>query len=152
MKLTKYSKKMAAKSEAPDSLCCSICLEVLKKPVTLHCGHSYCMDCVNCYWDQKDPKGVCSCPQCRHTFSSRPVLNKNTVLVDLIEKMADSDKQSAAADPRDALSPGDVPCDSCSEIKRKAQMYCLMCLASFCETHLQPHLQLLGPMNKSQKS
>ncbi|XP_015237769.1 PREDICTED: E3 ubiquitin/ISG15 ligase TRIM25-like [Cyprinodon variegatus] len=130
---------MAAKSEAPDSLCCSICLEVLKKPVTLHCGHSYCMDCVNCYWDQKDPKGVCSCPQCRHTFSSRPVLNKNTVLVDLIEKMADSERAAPLGEKK--AGPSEVECDFCTAKKLKAVKTCLVCLASYCATHVQPHYQ-----------
>ncbi|XP_047205612.1 E3 ubiquitin/ISG15 ligase TRIM25-like [Girardinichthys multiradiatus] len=128
---------MAGKSEAPDSLCCSICLEVLKNPVTLHCGHSYCMDCVNNYWDLKDQKGVCSCPQCRHAFSSRPVLNKNTVLVDLIEKMADSERTTTLGEYE--AGPGEVECDFCTVKKLKAVKTCLVCLASYCATHIQPH-------------
>ncbi|KAM4733957.1 E3 ubiquitin/ISG15 ligase TRIM25-like [Anableps anableps] len=129
---------MAEKSEAPYSLCCSICLEVLKNPVTLPCGHSYCMDCVNNYWDLDDQKGVCSCPQCRHTFSSRPVLNKNRVLVDLIEKITESGQTTLG---EKETGPKEVECDFCTVKKLKAVKTCLVCLASYCATHVQPHYE-----------
>uniref|UniRef100_A0A4W5QLA0 FinTRIM family, member 11 n=1 Tax=Hucho hucho TaxID=62062 RepID=A0A4W5QLA0_9TELE len=73
-------------AEAMDSISCSICLEILKDPVTIPCGHNYCMDCIKCYWDQLL---VCNCPQCRQTFTPRPVLNKNTVMADLVETLTE---------------------------------------------------------------
>lgn len=130
-------KKMAAKPEAPDSLCCSICLDVLKKPVTLHCGHSYCMDCVNDFWDQGDHRGAYRCPQCRHTFTSRPVLNKNTVLADLMVKMTETGRNTPHGVA--AASSGGVDCDFCNKLK--AVKSCLVCLASYCATHVQPHYE-----------
>ncbi len=36
----------------------------------------------------------------------------------------------------------DVECDSCSDRKEKAIKTCLVCLASFCETHLRLHNEL----------
>ncbi|XP_035520633.1 tripartite motif-containing protein 16-like [Morone saxatilis] len=130
---------MAESCKEPHSLSCSICLDILKGPVTLHCGHSYCMACVNGYWDQEVCKGVYSCPQCRQLFSPRPVLNMNTVLADLAEKMSGA---GALAPPeKDEVGPGDVECDFCSVRKLKAVKSCLMCLASYCATHLQPHYE-----------
>ncbi|XP_078113707.1 E3 ubiquitin/ISG15 ligase TRIM25-like isoform X1 [Sander vitreus] len=134
-----------AASKEPDSLSCSICLDILQIPVTLHCGHSYCMKCVNGYWDQEDRCGVYSCPQCRHTYIPRPVLNKNTVLADLAGKMSpeeeeEQEKQQQPTPPvKDEVDPVDVECDVCTAKKLKAVKSCLVCLASFCATHLQPH-------------
>ncbi|MEQ2212841.1 hypothetical protein XENOCAPTIV_005755, partial [Xenoophorus captivus] len=46
-----------------DQFNCSICLDVLKHPVTIPCGHSYCSDCIQNYWDQDDFLGIFVCPQ-----------------------------------------------------------------------------------------
>ncbi|XP_044212390.1 E3 ubiquitin/ISG15 ligase TRIM25-like [Thunnus albacares] len=129
---------MAESYTEPDPLSCSICLDVLKNPVTLHCGHSYCIDCINGCWDLEDQGSVYRCPQCRHTFLSRPVLNKNTVLADLVEKLGGAEPTCPA---RDEVSPGDVECDVCTVRKLKAVKSCLVCLASYCTTHLQPHYE-----------
>ncbi|XP_062277615.1 E3 ubiquitin/ISG15 ligase TRIM25-like [Scomber scombrus] len=128
---------MAASCKEPDPLSCSICLDILKNPVTLHCGHSYCMDCINGCWDLENQGGVYSCPQCRHTFPSRPFLNKNTVLADLAGKLG----AQPSAPVRDEVGRGDVECDFCTVKKLKAVKSCLVCLASYCATHLQPHYE-----------
>ncbi|XP_057191097.1 tripartite motif-containing protein 10-like isoform X2 [Triplophysa rosa] len=70
-----------------DVLVCPICLGLLKDPVTINCGHIYCMSCITAYCDHDDQKRVYSCPMCRQTFSPRPVLGKNTILADGMEKL-----------------------------------------------------------------
>lgn len=132
-------KKMAESWKEAEPLSCSICLDILRSPVTLHCGHSYCKDCINGYWDQEDHRGVYSCPQCRHTFIPRPVLNKNTVLADLAGKM--SEAEAPTPPEKEVVGPGDVECDFCTVKKLKAVKSCLVCLASYCATHLQPHYE-----------
>ncbi|XP_040888987.1 tripartite motif-containing protein 16-like protein isoform X2 [Toxotes jaculatrix] len=65
--------------------CCRICSEVLRNPVTVPCGHNFCMQCIQKCWD-KDKKNNCSCrcPECGHIFQSTPHLIKNTTLAEMV--------------------------------------------------------------------
>ncbi|XP_028670658.1 tripartite motif-containing protein 16-like protein [Erpetoichthys calabaricus] len=96
---------------------CSLCLEVLKEPATLPCGHNYCLECINKHWDRLDIKGTCKCPQCEMEFHPRPQLYKNTTLSDLIENIKEHTVRRTP-----------------SKRKRKASM---TNMASNSESHLQ---------------
>ncbi|KAK9980007.1 hypothetical protein ABG768_013407 [Culter alburnus] len=122
-------------SVAQDQFSCSICLDLLKDPVTIPCGHSYCMSCITDCWDQKR---VYSCPQCRQTFTPRPVLGKNTMLAEVVEKLKKT-KLQAARPAQCYTESGDVECDICTGDKNKAIKSCLVCLYSYCQTHFERH-------------
>ncbi|XP_045068660.1 tripartite motif-containing protein 16-like [Coregonus clupeaformis] len=125
-----------------DQFFCSVCLHLLKEPVTTACGHSYCRRCIEDCWDQDVLKGVYSCPQCRETFTPRPNLRKNTILAEMVEKLKEAGPQAAPPPALCYVGPGDVACDVCTGTrKQKALMSCLACLASYCEIHLQPHYE-----------
>ncbi|XP_078085494.1 tripartite motif-containing protein 16-like isoform X2 [Mustelus asterias] len=131
---------MATVKLAEDSLTCTICLDYFTAPATLPCGHSFCKDCISKNWEQQQAgPGLYSCPHCRRSFSPRPCLHPNTVLCHIVEAFLQRQAGSSSSQP--LAGPRDVPCDSCPPEERlRAVSSCLVCLTSYCESHLAPHL------------
>ncbi|NXL40304.1 TRI27 protein, partial [Glaucidium brasilianum] len=44
---------------------CSICLSYFREPVSIHCGHNFCRECIARCWEGLE--APFSCPQCRQT-------------------------------------------------------------------------------------
>jgi hypothetical protein len=66
-----------------DEFSCNCCLELLKRPVTLACGHSFCQLCLaNWYLASLNS----TCPSCRQEWKSMPKVNSK--LKSSIEKLA----------------------------------------------------------------
>ncbi|KTF72972.1 hypothetical protein cypCar_00038012 [Cyprinus carpio] len=130
----------ASISWAEDQFSCSVCLDLLKDPVTIPCGHTYCKRCITNYWNQEDRKGIHECPLCKQTFTPRPVLAKNVVIAEMVEKLKKTRRQGVPAVHR--AGSGDVQCGSCTGIKQKAVKSCLECRISYCQTHLEQHENL----------
>ncbi|ROL46033.1 E3 ubiquitin/ISG15 ligase TRIM25 [Anabarilius grahami] len=125
-----------------DEFNCPVCLDLLKDPVTIPCGHSYCMSCITDCWNQEDKKRIYRCPLCKQTFTPRPVLGRNVVFAEMVEKLKKTRLQSAPAVPH--TGSGDVQCDSCTGRKQKAVKSCLECRSSYCQNHLEQHENLFS--------
>ncbi|XP_034382317.1 E3 ubiquitin-protein ligase TRIM38-like [Cyclopterus lumpus] len=124
---------MACSLLCDEQLLCSICLHVFSEPVSTPCGHNYCKTCITGYWASSSQ---IKCPLCMKKFRRRPQLLVNTGFRDMVEHF----KNMSERDEDDILvKPGEVPCDICLVPKLKAQKTCLVCLASYCQLHLEPH-------------
>ncbi|XP_078392713.1 E3 ubiquitin/ISG15 ligase TRIM25-like, partial [Cetorhinus maximus] len=121
-----------------ESLSCPVCLEIFKNPVTIPCGHNFCMDCISSCWDEDTDSDTCKCPECRQDFSPRPALAKNFVLCKIVERMQ---KAGDEGSPENVAAPGEVPCDFCTDSKLRATKSCVVCMASFCDLHLRSHYE-----------
>ncbi|XP_058250888.1 E3 ubiquitin-protein ligase TRIM39-like [Hemibagrus wyckioides] len=110
-----------------DQLLCPVCLDVFTDPVSTPCGHNFCMNCLKEFWDSSLH---CQCPVCKTSFPKRPELYVNT----FISALAAPFKKSVEK-PIQSL----VLCEACCEQKCTAVKSCLICMASYCKTHLEPH-------------
>ncbi|XP_039668982.1 E3 ubiquitin-protein ligase TRIM21-like [Perca fluviatilis] len=132
---------MAAANYLPseDQVLCSICLDVFTDPVTIPCGHNFCKNCITEHWNIIDQY---LCPLCNEAFSTRPDLRVNTLFSEMVAQFRQSAQQkaSSSSSEQQVSKPGEVPCDVCTRTKLKALKSCLVCLVSYCETHLEPHL------------
>ena len=116
-----------------ETISCSICLDLLKDPVTIPCGHNYCMSCIKTHWDEEESEDRSTAVLSADRLSTpRPVLVKNTMLAELVEEAKKTGLQASPADHRYAR-PGDVACAVCTGRKLKAFKSCLVCLVSYCE-------------------
>ncbi|XP_056266756.1 E3 ubiquitin-protein ligase TRIM21-like [Pseudoliparis swirei] len=122
-----------------DQFLCSVCLDVFTDPVTTPCGHNFCKKCITEHWNVSDR---CQCPMCQEVFTTRPDLRVNTFMSEMVSQFRQSTQQKASSSSSEQQEsrPGEVPCDACTGTKLKALKSCLVCLASYCETHLEPHL------------
>ncbi|XP_078023741.1 E3 ubiquitin-protein ligase TRIM21-like [Epinephelus lanceolatus] len=122
-----------------DQFLCSICLDVFTDPVTTPCGHNFCKTCITEQWNINVPY---QCPNCKEVFHQRPEMRVNTFISEMAAQFRQSAQQkaSSSSSEQQVSKPGEVPCDVCTGTKLKALKSCLVCLASYCEIHLEPHL------------
>ncbi|KAJ1981514.1 E3 ubiquitin ligase [Dimargaris xerosporica] len=60
-------KLISLRKSFTDTTTCAICTELLSEPHTLECGHSFCQDCLQTWFETKK-----ECPTCREQIFRRP--------------------------------------------------------------------------------
>nr|XP_019964296.1 PREDICTED: E3 ubiquitin-protein ligase TRIM39-like [Paralichthys olivaceus] len=126
---------------------CCICLHIYNSPVSIPCGHNFCFDCIQGYWDTK---GKSDCPLCKQMYRKRPELRINREFAEIIEFIerslspgaSEEEDVDSAVEPNQLCDADKVPCDVCHKNKSMSISSCLVCQASYCETHLTPHLKV----------
>ncbi|KAG8014515.1 Nuclear factor 7 [Nibea albiflora] len=126
-----------------DQFLCTICLDVFTDPVTTSCGHNFCKNCINEHWNVNV---LCYCPMCKTFFTTKPELRINTFISGMVAEFREKAQQKANSSNSEVqhAKPGEVPCDICTGTRLRALKSCLVCLVSYCETHLEPHLTASG--------
>ncbi|XP_070785876.1 E3 ubiquitin-protein ligase TRIM39-like [Enoplosus armatus] len=143
---TQTDRNMASVPTEVQFRCC-ICLDVYTDPVSIPCGHNFCLDCIVSFWDTKDKS---ECPLCKETFKQRPELRINRGFAEIIEifkrylpptTTEEEEVDVAKHSPNQIFEADEVPCDICPGHKSESVKSCLVCQASYCELHLAPHLR-----------
>ncbi|KAM4713988.1 E3 ubiquitin-protein ligase TRIM21-like [Anableps anableps] len=130
-----------------EQVLCVICMDSFTNPVSIPCGHNFCLECIDGFWDTSRKS---ECPLCKESFPIRPQFRVNVGLKDITEQFKSSMRRQQASKPEPAprknppkrsLKAGNISCDICSENKLTAVKSCLVCQVSYCEMHLAPHLR-----------
>ncbi|XP_056437574.1 E3 ubiquitin-protein ligase TRIM39-like [Gadus chalcogrammus] len=124
-------------SWSEENFSCSICLDVFSSPVSTPCGHNFCRTCITKFWDEQVKY---KCPVCNELFNTRPDLRVNILFSEMVDRIG----TSLRVKEQPCVERAEVPCDVCTGTQLKAVKSCLMCLTSFCQTHLEPHHRVAG--------
>ncbi|KAM7377503.1 hypothetical protein PAMA_014013 [Pampus argenteus] len=113
---------------------CCICQDVFSEPVSIPCGHSFCFICITSHWDHSLS---ISCPKCQTVYEGRPELCENSFAKEMSEQIRERRQNGMTS-----TAVRSIPCDVCVGKQTKALKSCLVCLTSYCENHLEPHLRV----------
>ncbi|XP_073338157.1 nuclear factor 7, ovary-like [Pagrus major] len=95
-------------SRLEEDLRCPVCLDIFKDPVVLSCSHSFCKDCLQSCWAEKE---IWECPVCKRR-SSKEYPPLNLALKNLCETFLQERGQRASE-------------DLCSLHSEKLKLFCL---------------------------
>uniref|UniRef100_A0A4W4DSP7 Tripartite motif containing 107 n=1 Tax=Electrophorus electricus TaxID=8005 RepID=A0A4W4DSP7_ELEEL len=91
-------------------LSCAICLQLYQDPVSLPCGHSYCLGCMHSVQRSCAPGSPPCCPECRQPFESPEGLPRNFKLSGIVDGF-----RAAVSGGGLAAKEETVPCQQCLE-------------------------------------
>uniref|UniRef100_A0A1B8XYF7 Uncharacterized protein n=1 Tax=Xenopus tropicalis TaxID=8364 RepID=A0A1B8XYF7_XENTR len=121
----------AAGAGLRDKLTCPLCRGIYTDPVTLPCGHNYCLRCIGGTWgEQKEKREGRSCPECKHKIKIKMELSKNHSLCNIVQFLLP---------PPEQRDPAGTYCTYCIHSLVPAAKSCLLCEASLCDKHVRVH-------------
>lgn len=103
---------------------CSVCLDFLQEPISVDCGHSFCLRCISEFCEKSDSaQGVYACPQCRGPF--RPAsFRPNRQLASLVDSVRQLGLGTGHAGSRQCARHGEDLSRFCEEDQT---MLCWVC-------------------------
>ncbi|KAF7669072.1 hypothetical protein LDENG_00245400 [Lucifuga dentata] len=131
---------------AEETLKCPVCQDFFIEPVTLPCGHNFCLTCIHAVWDVDiSTKGPFFCPECQIFLPSDLTLEVNASLQTKVKdftvnRQSTTGQQTATQSGATASGPT-IHCDHCIEAASVAVKTCLTCDASLCQAHALLHEQ-----------
>uniref|UniRef100_A0A3B4D776 Uncharacterized protein n=1 Tax=Pygocentrus nattereri TaxID=42514 RepID=A0A3B4D776_PYGNA len=112
---------------------CTVCLNVFTQPVSLPCGHTFCLSCIQTQWVTT---GSPHCPKCLVVFQAPPELRENS----FADEMARQIREQKGKTTTEHHGSQVAVCDLCPARKPlRAVKSCLICLVSYCEQHVASH-------------
>ncbi|XP_041463163.1 uncharacterized protein LOC121414157 [Lytechinus variegatus] len=111
---------------------CAVCINTLKNPKSLSCGHSFCEECLK-QCDRVRP-GSIKCPMCRETITL-PVDGvsglKSDPLISRVIEVLEAKKNST-----------EIACDACGDSDSILTTYCRDCLNFICDSCASSHSRM----------
>ncbi|NWI33876.1 TRI65 protein, partial [Sula dactylatra] len=138
-----------------EKLVCAICLELFRVPVTLPCGHNFCMRCISDHWQKQEQvparaKRGYECPECRGIFEQHPELKKNVNLCSVVEVARDGEARVSGVERR-KMAHGEL----CPQHGYPLELYCedeQQCICYVCTVQqCQQHRRVLFEEERSKK-
>nr|XP_040034914.1 nuclear factor 7, brain-like [Gasterosteus aculeatus aculeatus] len=124
------------------TLKCPVCQDFFTDPVTLPCGHHFCLTCIQAVWETDGSEdGPFFCPECQIFLPADLKLEVNTSLQIKVKDVAETTELWTPTTSRATESASTIHCDHCIDTPSVAIRTCLTCDASLCRAHALLHQQ-----------
>ncbi|XP_033894424.1 tripartite motif-containing protein 16-like protein [Acipenser ruthenus] len=78
---------------------CPLCSNTFTWPVTLSCRHNFCKACLEERQDKVENEDSYSCPECQHTFETRPQIQKDPLLNGTVAELSNKEADEIKTPP-----------------------------------------------------
>ena len=122
--------------EVHDITECPVCIEMMVEPKMLPCIHTFCLKCLNLYWNDKHAGSRVPCPVCRKEFEIPEGGIGNLQSNFSVQKLIDAQKKLSKDET--------VKCDIClcRKLETVAINFCVECQQYLCEQCSEGHVSM----------